>query len=305
MENLVNTEKQYEMEERQALKQWQELEEQRAQEDRVKLEDLPEIPEQKEQKEQKEQQEQLEHPQRLEEQRPKDQRLEKLRLEEQRQDIRQREQELRQLLYTFERSLEHKKLLGIQRQLAIKAERQRKVEEWQKLKMKESLQWLEQVIDDTISRRMLKINKLLKKPKPSVGERILRLRHSWSDHLLCLASICDLPYWRRLWIVPEVLLAKEVVICFGDDERTTRDWEMWAKARQNLERIPDIWDIPPIIARSITSIKQSLLFQLDNLHLNHTTHTRSTEIRVCHFTLFLSRPKGPYAKIRETKSMDF
>jgi hypothetical protein len=38
---------------------------------------------------------------------------------------------------------------------------------------------------------------------------------------------------------------------------------MWAKALQNLERIPDIWDMPPIIARSTTSIKQSLLFQLD------------------------------------------
>jgi hypothetical protein len=271
--------KRHEMQERQALKQWQELKEQRAQENRVKLEDLPELPEipehqelpvLPEQQEQQEQQEPLEHPQQLEERRPKDQRLENLRLEEQRleeqrQDIGQREQELRQLLYTFERSLEHEKLLGVQRQLAIKAERQRIVEEWQKLKMNESLQWLEQVIDDTTNRRMWISNKLLKNPMPmpSVGERILRLGHSWSDHLLCLASICDLPYWSRLWIVPEVLLAKKVVICFGDDERTTRDWEMWAKARQNLERIPDIWDIPPIIARSITSIKQSLLFQLD------------------------------------------
>ncbi|KAH7131598.1 hypothetical protein B0J13DRAFT_642410 [Dactylonectria estremocensis] len=83
--------------------------------------------------------------------------------------------------------------------------------------------------------------------------------------LLGLESVCRLSYWRRLWIVQEVLLAKQAVLYFGDEERTTCDWKMLTMARENLEKIPDSWQIDSVIASRLDSVRASLPFQLDGL----------------------------------------
>jgi hypothetical protein len=83
--------------------------------------------------------------------------------------------------------------------------------------------------------------------------------------LLSLESICRLPYWHRLWIVQEVLLAKELVLCFGDNAKTTRSWDVLTKARCSLDAIPNHWVFKPAISAPITKIKHTFPFQLDRL----------------------------------------
>ncbi|KAM5349036.1 hypothetical protein ACJ41O_008859 [Fusarium nematophilum] len=83
--------------------------------------------------------------------------------------------------------------------------------------------------------------------------------------LVGLESVCRLSYWRRLWIVQEVLLAKQAVLYFGDEKQTAYDWEMLAMARESLEKIPDSWQIDPAIASRLEFIRTSLPFQLDVL----------------------------------------
>ncbi|KAH7121566.1 hypothetical protein EDB81DRAFT_814091 [Dactylonectria macrodidyma] len=83
--------------------------------------------------------------------------------------------------------------------------------------------------------------------------------------LLGLESVCRLSYWRRLWIVQEVLLAKEAVLYFGDEDRTMCDWKLLTMARENLDKIPDSWQIDSAIASRLESIRASLPFLLDGL----------------------------------------
>lgn len=83
--------------------------------------------------------------------------------------------------------------------------------------------------------------------------------------LLSLSRICGMEYWSRLWIVQEVLLAKELVLCFGDNARTTSSWEILNKARCSLDRIPSYWEFRPAIGVPLTSIRNALPFQLDRL----------------------------------------
>lgn len=83
--------------------------------------------------------------------------------------------------------------------------------------------------------------------------------------LLSLEGICRLPYWRRLWIVQEVLLAKELVLCFGDNAKTTRPWNLFTKLRDSLERMPSFWQFSPAVNASIKEIRHAFPLRLDKL----------------------------------------
>uniref|UniRef100_A0A4E9DDL1 Heterokaryon incompatibility domain-containing protein n=1 Tax=Gibberella zeae TaxID=5518 RepID=A0A4E9DDL1_GIBZA len=83
--------------------------------------------------------------------------------------------------------------------------------------------------------------------------------------LLSLEAICRLPYWRRLWIVQEVLLAKELVLCFGDNAKTTTSWDLFTKARESLERVPSFWQFKPVVSASLKEIKNAFPLRLDKL----------------------------------------
>ncbi|KAH8745021.1 hypothetical protein F5882DRAFT_423371 [Hyaloscypha sp. PMI_1271] len=88
---------------------------------------------------------------------------------------------------------------------------------------------------------------------------------SWDILLLSLTDVCDLAYWSRLWIVQEVLLAKDLVLCFGDDARTSKSWNVLTKARHTLSQIPIFWPCDPDIGERLEMIRYSLPFQLDRL----------------------------------------
>lgn len=80
-----------------------------------------------------------------------------------------------------------------------------------------------------------------------------------------LTQFCNLPYWNRLWIVQEVLLAKNLKLCFGDDARTTCNWDLLSQARSSLERIPAYWNLDGCCKTMVEIIQPSLSFQLDLL----------------------------------------
>ncbi|KAF5725230.1 het-domain-containing protein [Fusarium mundagurra] len=83
--------------------------------------------------------------------------------------------------------------------------------------------------------------------------------------LVSLERICCLPYWRRLWIVQEVLLAKELVLCFGDDANTTKPWDLLTRTRDSLDQMPSFWEFSPAISASIEEIRHAFPLQLDKL----------------------------------------
>jgi hypothetical protein len=114
----------------------------------------------------------------------------------------------------------------------------RLVKKWHELRLKEILEWKRSVFDN---------------PEDL----------SSNISLLCLANVFDLPYWSRLWIVQEVLLADKVVLCFGDEARTTRDWDILTRARQSLERIPASWEVESVLGIPINLVRESLPFRLD------------------------------------------
>jgi hypothetical protein len=173
------------------------------------------------------------------------QELEKLRetekwqkLEEQRQKAEQKQEEW-ELKWNLERKQQKSGWGKPEEMQELKARLGDMVRKWEELKRKESTEWETQVFG-----------------------------RSHNHVILSLNSICHLPYWSRLWIVQEVLLASKVIIFFGDDARTTRDWDMWTRVRHSLEQIPDFWEFTPIIGRPISFIKQSLPFQLDKQREN-------------------------------------
>ncbi|KAH8659958.1 hypothetical protein BX600DRAFT_467000 [Xylariales sp. PMI_506] len=88
---------------------------------------------------------------------------------------------------------------------------------------------------------------------------------SLSEMFFGLIDFCNLPYWSRLWIVQEVLLAKKLLLCFGDDARTTRGWDLLSRARSCLDRIPTLWNLDSSMAEPIKTIQNSLSYQLDRL----------------------------------------
>ncbi|THV54829.1 hypothetical protein BGAL_0019g00300 [Botrytis galanthina] len=56
--------------------------------------------------------------------------------------------------------------------------------------------------------------------------------------LVSLDRLCRRPYWNRLWIVQEVLLAKDLVICWSNKHSPglrTVTWAEWSRARHLLE----------------------------------------------------------------------
>jgi hypothetical protein len=99
-----------------------------------------------------------------------------------------------------------------------------------------------------------------------------RRSKSLSDLFLGLSTFCNLPYWSRLWIVQEVLLAKELILCFGDNARTTQSWDVITQARSSLDQIPALWKLDASINTPIETLKQSLSFQLDRLREGNVRH---------------------------------
>lgn len=56
--------------------------------------------------------------------------------------------------------------------------------------------------------------------------------------LVSLDRLCRRPYWNRLWIVQEVLLAKDLVICWSNKHSPglrSVTWAEWSRARHILE----------------------------------------------------------------------
>jgi hypothetical protein len=88
---------------------------------------------------------------------------------------------------------------------------------------------------------------------------------SLSILLSAMIDFCNLPYWSRLWIVQEVVLAKSLVLCFGDNAKTTIRWEVMKKARFSLDQIPVFWKLDSPLDAKIQIIKDSLAFQMDRL----------------------------------------
>ncbi|KAF4444775.1 heterokaryon incompatibility 6 OR allele [Fusarium acutatum] len=84
-------------------------------------------------------------------------------------------------------------------------------------------------------------------------------------NLLSLERICCLSYWRRLWIVQEVLLAKELVLCFGDDAKTTKPWDLLTRTRDSLEQMPSYWKFSPAVSASMKEIRHAFPLRLDKL----------------------------------------
>ncbi|PMD27086.1 hypothetical protein NA56DRAFT_684547 [Hyaloscypha hepaticicola] len=178
-----------------------------------------------------------------------------LNLVEQRQAIRQQEKELQQL-EDKRRSVERrynnwqKEMNAIDQELRqLHFEKQNEPEErkivlvsltekWRELRSEEFLRW-----------------------KKSLFDNIQDLSSNFA--FLCLANVFNLPYWRRLWIIQEVLLADNIVLCFGDDTRTTTDWGILTRARHSLEQIPTAWEEELIMGVPVKLFKESLPFQLD------------------------------------------
>src|SRR3569833_2294898 len=117
---------------------------------------------------------------------------------------------------------------------------------WDSLQIKEPSVWIGDVFGNRHASSREAAGSLL--------DNIIRLR--------CLELVCELPYWNRLWIVQEVLLAKEIRICFGDDGNTTVSWDMLAGACSCLDQIPKSWVFDCGIGESITRIKESVPFRL-------------------------------------------
>lgn len=78
-----------------------------------------------------------------------------------------------------------------------------------------------------------------------------------------LISIFELPYWRRLWIVQEVLLAKELVLCFGDNARTVISWELLTRTRVSLRAVSPYWKLIPALEEYVNRIKDTSPLRLD------------------------------------------
>lgn len=63
----------------------------------------------------------------------------------------------------------------------------------------------------------------------------------------CMEYICSRPYWTRLWIVQEILLARSIVVYCGgieSDNRVKFDWQTLAHLRPHSGLIkpgPDLW----------------------------------------------------------------
>ncbi|TGO80164.1 hypothetical protein BELL_0013g00150 [Botrytis elliptica] len=58
--------------------------------------------------------------------------------------------------------------------------------------------------------------------------------------LISLGELCGRPYWNRLWIVQEVLLAKDLAICWSNEHSPglrTVTWAEWSRARHSLESL--------------------------------------------------------------------
>lgn len=54
----------------------------------------------------------------------------------------------------------------------------------------------------------------------------LKLKRHYTDYQLELASgLCDVPYWGRLWIIQEVVLAEDIILYCGEDEL---EWNTFA-----------------------------------------------------------------------------
>ncbi|KAK3390262.1 hypothetical protein B0H63DRAFT_557260 [Podospora didyma] len=119
---------------------------------------------------------------------------------------------------------------------------------WREMKEGEMMEWLESILP---------------------GDRTEIALGFSNIGLISLERVCTLPYWKRLWIVQEVLLAKEEVLCFGDDVKTAENWDLFTGGRRSLDRLPELWKLSPAIQTAINKIRHSFPFQLDRLRRDH------------------------------------
>lgn len=80
---------------------------------------------------------------------------------------------------------------------------------------------------------------------------------------LSLAALCSSPYWNRLWIVQEILLAKKLTIYAGIENGMSFSWDEWSKARKALGNIPAEWQLPPVAMDALEIIMSSLPVHFD------------------------------------------
>ncbi|TVY50468.1 Heterokaryon incompatibility protein 6,OR allele [Lachnellula cervina] len=78
-----------------------------------------------------------------------------------------------------------------------------------------------------------------------------------------LENMCTLSYWHRLWIVQEILLARDIIICFGDNSNTDIGWDTITVAQDCLDRIPPTWSI--CTDNCFNLVKHSMMWYLARL----------------------------------------
>ncbi|KAM0168886.1 hypothetical protein ACHAPF_010545 [Botrytis cinerea] len=89
--------------------------------------------------------------------------------------------------------------------------------------------------------------------------------------LVSLGELCSRPYWNRLWIVQEVLLAKDLIICWSNKHSPglrTVAWADWSRARHTLENLKSSigpsWD-RELKMKAIETILESAPANFDRL----------------------------------------
>lgn len=93
--------------------------------------------------------------------------------------------------------------------------------------------------------------------------------------VLRIGSMCNLSYWHRLWIVQEVLLARDILVAFGDHKNTVMKWDCITKAQTCLDKISRQWSTKD---REFRIMENSMMWYLARLRQPPRTHISPTSL---------------------------
>jgi len=77
---------------------------------------------------------------------------------------------------------------------------------------------------------------------------------------LSMASFCELPYWRRLWIVQEIGLASELWVYHG---RSCQNWKEFSRVRKAVQKLKSSTELHASLRGIATAISEGLPGRLD------------------------------------------
>ncbi|RDI78815.1 hypothetical protein Vi05172_g11237 [Venturia inaequalis] len=75
-----------------------------------------------------------------------------------------------------------------------------------------------------------------------------KLASEWRlDKTLCdaISALCDRAYWSRLWVLQEIVLARNILVLCGPETCKWKAFEVLADVEER-EKLPDIFDLPAI-----------------------------------------------------------